>query len=119
MKAAQSMLVNCEPWSEWIGTRYMGLRRQAAIAARTALVADLCLDTRKSGQPGNAVRAAGLAVIQQVIVQLAVAINLAAVVPGLSDQLRLPSIFQSPQAQPVSPAAGGPRGSARRSTLRF
>jgi hypothetical protein len=29
-------------------------------------------------------------VIQQVIVQLAVAIDFAAVVPGLSDQLRLP-----------------------------
>jgi hypothetical protein len=37
--------------------------------------------------------------IRQVIVKFAVAINLAAVVPGLPDQLRLPSIFLSPLTQ--------------------
>jgi hypothetical protein len=30
MKAAQSMLVNCEPWSEWTNTRCFGLRRHTA-----------------------------------------------------------------------------------------
>lgn len=27
MNAAQSMLLNCEPWSEWISTRCFGLQR--------------------------------------------------------------------------------------------
>ena len=62
-------------------------------------VADLCPDARQSGQPGNAVGATGLAVIQQIIVQLAVAIDLAAVVPGPPDQLCLPSVFPSPLTQ--------------------
>jgi hypothetical protein len=34
MKAAQSMLVNCEPWSEWISTRCFGLRRHTATAGQ-------------------------------------------------------------------------------------
>lgn len=67
--------------------------RLAAIATGPALVADLRLDTRYPGQTSNAVRAAGLALIQQIIVQLAIAIDLATVVPGLPNQLRLPSIF--------------------------
>ena len=71
----------------------------ATIVTRPPFVADLRPDTRQPGQPGNAVRATGLAVIQQVIVLLAVAIDLAAVVPGPPDQLRLPGIFPSPLAQ--------------------
>lgn len=71
----------------------------AAIATWPALVAGLRPDACQPGQSGNAVRAAGLAVIQQVIVQLAITIDLAAVVPGLPDQRRLPGIFPSPLAQ--------------------
>ena len=51
-----SRLVNCDPWSEWIVTRCLGLRRQTP-----------------TGQW--------------------IAIDLAAVGPGLPDQLRLPNIF--------------------------
>ena len=69
------------------------------MAARPALVADLRPDARQPRQPGNAVGAAGLAVIQQVIVQLAVAIDLAAVVPSFADQIGLPDIFPSPLVQ--------------------
>ncbi len=73
--------------------------RLAAIAPRSAPVTDLRLDTRQPGQSGNAVQAAGLTLIQQVVVQLAVAIDLTTVVPGLPDQLCLPSIFLGPRAQ--------------------
>ena len=38
-------------------------------------------------------------VVQQAIVQLASAIDLATVIPGLPQQLRLPSIFPCPRAQ--------------------
>lgn len=55
----------------------------AAVAARSALVACLRLDTRQSGQPGDTVRAGCLSLIEQIIVQLALAIDLAAIVPGL------------------------------------
>lgn len=37
--------------------------------------------------------------IQQIIVQLAIAIDLAAVVPSFADQIGLPGIFPSPLAQ--------------------
>jgi hypothetical protein len=40
-------------------------------------------------------------VIQQVIMQLAVAIDLAAVVPGFAEQIGLPDLFPSPLAQRV------------------
>ncbi len=42
---------------------------------------------------------AGLALIHQVITQLAIAIDLAAAVPGLTDQLRLPGIVSSALAK--------------------
>jgi len=46
-------------------------------------------DACQPGQPGNPVGAAGLTIIQQVIVQLAVAIDLPAVFPGFADQITL------------------------------
>lgn len=67
--------------------------------ARTAFVADLRPDARQPRQAGHAVRTGRLAVIKQIIVQLAVAIDLAACVPGLPDQFGLPSIFTSPLTQ--------------------
>lgn len=58
--------------------------RLATVAARPALVADLRPGTGQPSQSCNTVGAAGLAVIQKVIVQFAVAIDFADVVPGLS-----------------------------------
>ncbi len=68
------------------------------MAAGPALIADLRLDARPSGQSDNPVQAADFAVIQQVVVQLAVAIDLATVVLSPPQQLRLSSIFPSPPA---------------------
>ena len=59
------------------------------------------------GQPGNTVRTAALALIQQVVLQFAVAIDLAAVIPGLSDQLGLPAIFLGSLAPLPSIEAAG------------
>jgi hypothetical protein len=47
VNAAQFMLVNCELWSEWIRTRYFGLRRQTAMCRAckpTSVVCRLCID---------------------------------------------------------------------------
>lgn len=49
-------------------------------------IASLCLDARQSWQPCHAVWVVGLALIEQIIMQLMVAINPAAVVPGLTAQ---------------------------------
>ena len=56
----------------------------AAISTRPAPIADLGLDPGQPGQMRNAVGTTGLALIQKVIVQLAVAINLAALLPASS-----------------------------------
>ena len=47
MNAAQSMLVNCEPWSEWINTRCFGFLRHTAMCkarSTTSVVCRLCID---------------------------------------------------------------------------
>lgn len=69
------------------------------LSARPALVADLPPMAEYLVNPGNAVGAARLALIQQLIVQLAIASEPAAVVPGLTDQVRLPRIDSIPLVQ--------------------
>jgi hypothetical protein len=64
-------------------------------------VADLGLDPRQLVQPCDAVWTTRLALIQQVIVQFAVAIHLAAVLPGFIDEFGLASIFPGPFAHRV------------------
>ena len=71
----------------------------AAISTRPAPIADLGLDPGQPGQMRNAVGTTGLALIQKVIVQLAVAINLAALLPGILDQPGLADVLPSPLAQ--------------------
>ena len=47
MNAAQSMLVNCKPWSEWINTRCFGFLRHTAMCkarSTTSAVCRLCID---------------------------------------------------------------------------
>ena len=73
----------------------------AAVTARPALVADPRLDPGQAGKASHPVRAAGLTLVEQVVVQLAIAVNLAALFPGLPDQSGLPSIFLRPLAQRV------------------
>ncbi len=65
------------------------LSRLAVIAARATLVAGLRLDAGKLRQTGNPVRADAFTLLQQVIVQLAITVNLATLVPGLVQQLGL------------------------------
>ena len=75
--------------------------RLAAITARPTLVADPGLDAGQPRQACNAVRAASSRPDQQIVVQLAIAIHLAAVLPRSADQLGLARIFPSPLAQRV------------------
>jgi hypothetical protein len=63
--------------------------RLPAIPSRAALVADLGQDACKAGQPGDPVLRNPFPLIAQIVSQLAIAIDLAAVGPGLPDQLRL------------------------------
>src|SRR3546814_13375475 len=62
-------------------------------------IANLGFDPRQSGQACDPVRAAGLPLIPEVIVQLAIAIDLAAVLPGFFEQLCLSLIFPCPFAE--------------------
>ncbi len=64
-------------------------RRLAAIAAGAALVADLCLDPRLLRQSGNAVRTNAFALFDQIVMQLAVAVDLATLGPSLLQQFEL------------------------------
>ena len=75
--------------------------RLAAITARPTLVADPGHDAGQPRQACNAVRAASLALITQIVVQLAIAIHFAAVLPRSADKLGLAHIFPSPLAQRV------------------
>lgn len=70
----------------------------AAILPRPALIADLGPDADKSGETRNPVWATGFSLIEQVIVSLAIAIDLATVPPCLSDEFRLPNVFLRPLA---------------------
>ena len=67
--------------------------RFAAIAARSALVAQLRSDPGQRRQTRHPVLGNLFAQVAQVVRQLAIAIDLAAVGPGLPDQLRLTRIF--------------------------
>ncbi len=67
--------------------------RLAAIPTGTTPVANLRGDSGQGRQPGDPVLANLFPLITQIVVQFAVAINLAAVSPGMTDQLGLPQIF--------------------------
>lgn len=60
------------------------------------LIADLRLDACQVGQAGNAIATTGLALIEQIVVQLAIPIDLAAVAQGLPDQCNLSIFLRSP-----------------------
>jgi len=74
-------------------------RWPAAMAARSALVADLGLDAGQPVKTCNAVRAARLALIEKVVMQFAIAVDLAAVLPCPPDQLGLSGILPAPFAR--------------------
>lgn len=74
-------------------------RRLASVAARTPLVADLRLDPCKLCQSGHAVRADTFFLLQKIVVQFAIAVDLAAVGPGIQQHLRLALVFNRPIAQ--------------------
>ena len=64
-----------------------------------APVADSGLNPRNFGQSRHAVRTAGLSLVLKIIMQLTVAIDLAAVLPSFFLQIGLSLIFQSPFAE--------------------
>jgi hypothetical protein len=72
--------------------------RLAAISPWATLVANLGQDACKAGQPGDPVLGNPFPLISQIISQLAIAIDLAALGPGLPDKVRLAHIFQSTAA---------------------
>lgn len=67
--------------------------RLATISPRTSLIADLGGDTRKASQPSDPVLGNLLPQVAQIVSQLAIAVNPAALGPGLPDQVRLPRII--------------------------
>ena len=68
-------------------------RSLAAISTGAALVAHLSCDPGDGCQPGNAVLRDSLTLVAQIVRQLAIAIDLGALGPGLPDQLGLARIF--------------------------
>jgi len=68
--------------------------RLAAILAGLLLVADLRLNACKAGQASNAVLRYGLAHVAEIIMDLAVSIDFAAVLPSLLHQPGLTLILQ-------------------------
>jgi hypothetical protein len=67
--------------------------RLSTISSGTALVADLGGDARKTSQPGDTILGNLFPLIAQIVSELAVAIDLATVRPGLPDQLGLTFIL--------------------------
>lgn len=68
-------------------------RRLAAITSGAAPVADLRLDPRQLRQSGNAVRTNAFALFDQIVMQLAVALDLAALGPSLLQQFGLAPVL--------------------------
>ena len=58
------------------------------------LVANLGQNACKAGQPGDPLLGSPFSLISQIVSQLAIAIYLAALGPGLPDKVRLAHIFQ-------------------------
>lgn len=69
--------------------------RPAAINSGTALVADLSLYPGNPRQTRNPVGAACLAVIEQVVMKLAIPVDLAALFPSRLEQIDLPLVLSS------------------------
>src|SRR5690606_29132233 len=74
-------------------------RWPAAIGAGSAPIANLGLDPGQSGQARNAVGTTGFTLVYQVVMQLAVAIDLAALLPGVINHSGLANVFLGPFAQ--------------------
>jgi len=62
------------------------------MGTRPAPIADLSFDSGQSSETRNAVGAAGLALVLQVVMQLATAIDLPALLPGILDQPGLANV---------------------------
>ena len=71
-------------------------RRLATIAGGAALVADLRSDPRKLRQSGDPVRTDAFALVNQVIMQLAIALDLTALAPSLVQHFSLAPVFLRP-----------------------
>ena len=82
----------------------------AAVSAGPPFVTDKGFDARKFAQACDAVRAASLTLIQEIVVKLAIAVDLATIRPRLPHQLGLAGIFAGALAervlQPSIEAAG-------------
>ena len=74
-------------------------RGPTAITARLLLVANLRLNARKASQPRNALLRHGLAHLDQIVMDLAISIDLAAVGPSLLGQCSLACILPCSPAQ--------------------
>jgi hypothetical protein len=73
--------------------------RPAAVNAGATFVADLGFYPGNPRQAGNPIGATCLAMIEQVVVKLAVAIDLATFLPHLSERINLPLVFARTLAQ--------------------
>jgi len=76
---------------EGVVDRYLCL---ATVGARKMPITDLGFDPCHSGQSGDPVWAAGLALVLKIVLQLAVTIDLAAFLPSLLEQSHLSRVGQ-------------------------
>ncbi len=75
--------------------------RPAAVDAGTAFVANLRPDPGETGQTCNPVRATHLALVEKIVVQLAITVDLAALFPCLQEQVGLSLVLAGSPAQRV------------------
>lgn len=73
--------------------------RSSAIAARSPPISDLGLDPGQPGKTRDTVQAARLSLIKQIVMKLAISIDLTALLPRPAEQFRLADVFPGPFAQ--------------------
>lgn len=75
--------------------------RPAALFARTTLATDLSLDPGKPCQTRDAVRSTYLSLIEQIVMKLAIVLDLAALFPSLKQEIALSLVLTGPFARRV------------------
>ncbi len=84
--------------------------RPAAVDAGTAFVANLRLYPSNACQASDPVRAAHLALVEKIVVQLSIAVDLAALFPCLQEQIGQSLVLTGPPAQRVLQPGVNPTG---------
>lgn len=75
--------------------------RSSAITARPTPISDLGLDPSQSGKTRDTVQVTRFSLIKQIVMKLAISIDLTALLPGLAQQFSLTDVFPRPFAQRI------------------